>query len=93
MAAGRPVAATDVGDVRDMVATTNHPFVVEKNAAKLADAILRLLEDEKRREEIGAANARRAAEAFDQSQMFAAYRTLFDCRKGATALNPQHLGS
>jgi glycosyltransferase involved in cell wall biosynthesis len=93
MAAGRPIAATDVGDVRNMVAPENHPFIVEKNAAKLAAAILRLLEDENRREAIGAANARRAAEAFDQSRMFAAYRTLFECGKGTTALDPPHLGS
>jgi len=60
----------------------------------LTDAEMKkMLEDEKRREAIGAANARRAAEAFDQSRMFAAYRALFDCRKSTLALNPQHLGS
>ena len=93
MATGRPIAATDVGDIRNMVAPENQPFVVEKNSAKLADAILRLLEDENQRKAIGAANARRAAEAFDQSRMFAAYRGLFDCRKNTLALNPQRLGS
>jgi glycosyltransferase involved in cell wall biosynthesis len=79
MAAGRPIAATDVGDVRHMLAPENHPFVVDKNPRKLADAILGLLGDEGRREAIGTANARRAADAFDQSRMFAAYRALFDC--------------
>ena len=93
MAARRPIAATDVGDIRQMVAPENHRFVVEKNPAKLADAILRLIEDEKQRETIGAANARKAADAFDQSRMFAAYRALFDRRKVTTALDLQHLGS
>ena len=93
MAARRPIAATCVGDVRHMVAPENHRFVVEKNPAKLADAILRLLEDEKRREAIGAANAQRAADVFDQSRMFAAYRALFDHCKVATALDLQQLGS
>ena len=93
MAAGRPIAATDVGDVRQMVAPENHPFVVEKSPIKLADAILHLLEDERRREAIGAANARRAREAFDQSRMFAAYRDLFDLRESTTASDPQKLAS
>jgi len=93
MAAGRPVAATDVGDVRNMVATANHPFVVEKNSAKLADAILRLLENDKRREAIGAANARRAAEVFDQSRMFAAYQTLFGNPKAVPLSTHNTLGA
>ena len=77
MAAGRPIAATDVGDVRYMVAPENQPFVVEKTALKLADAILRLVRT-RAREEIGAANARRAADLFDETRMFAAYRVLLD---------------
>lgn len=93
MAAGRPVAATDVGDVRNMVAAENHPFVVEKTAPKLADAILQLLEDRSRREATGAANARRAAEQFDQRRMFAQYQPLFDQSREAAELRPQSLAN
>jgi glycosyltransferase involved in cell wall biosynthesis len=78
MAAGRPVAATDVGDVRDMVAEENRPFVVPRDAGSLGEAILRLLADTKEAEEIGRANRERAIAVYDQSRMFDAYRRLFD---------------
>jgi len=78
MAAARPVVATDVGDVRNMVSEENRPFIVARDAAALAEAIDALLEDPARAKRIGAANARRAREAFDQSLMFAGWRQLFD---------------
>jgi glycosyltransferase involved in cell wall biosynthesis len=78
MAAGRPVAATDVGDVRHMVCEENRPFVVTPEAPALAEAIITLLDNPNRARLIGEANARRARGGFDQSQMFASYRTLFD---------------
>jgi glycosyltransferase involved in cell wall biosynthesis len=93
MAARRPIAATDVGDIRHMVAPENHTFIVGKNTAELADAILRLLADEKRSKTIGAANAQRAADLFDQSRMFAAYRDLFDGPKNTIARDLQQFGS
>ncbi|HEV2677317.1 MAG TPA: glycosyltransferase [Aliidongia sp.] len=78
MAAGRAVVSTDVGDVRRMLAGENDPFVVERDAGRLAEAMLTLLDAPERAAAIGAANARRAREAYDQKLMFAAYRTLFD---------------
>jgi glycosyltransferase involved in cell wall biosynthesis len=85
MAAGRPVAATDVGDLRHMVAEENLPFIVEKNTTKLSQAILSLLDDPERAAAIGAANARRARELFDQQVPIAQYQRLFDgevpCRR------------
>ncbi len=77
MAAGLPVAATDVGDVRRMVAEDNRPFVVGKDTAALADALSALMAAPSRAAAIGAANARRARETFDQSLMFAAYDSLY----------------
>jgi len=82
MAAGRPVAATDVGDVRIMLSEENRPFVVAKDAARLADAIDALLDNPDHARRIGAANAARAGEMFDQSLMFDAYRGLFDGAPG-----------
>jgi len=78
MAAGRPLAATDVGDLRTMLDERNHPLLVGKDAEMLADAITTLLEDPKRAAAIGAANARRSRALFDQRLMFAAYGKLFD---------------
>jgi len=78
MAAARPVAATRVGDICHMVSEENRPFIVEKNAPALSAALMRLLDDPIKASTIGAANARRAADTFDQQRMFTAYRALFD---------------
>ena len=61
-----------------MLAEENRPFVVERSADALAAAISILLDDPGRAAAIGAANARRAREMFDQQIMFAHYRRLFD---------------
>jgi glycosyltransferase involved in cell wall biosynthesis len=77
MAAGRAVVATDVGDIRQMLAKENHPFLVERSAEQLARAIVRLLDNPAAAADIGTANARHAAEAFGQERMFEAYGRLF----------------
>lgn len=77
MAAGLPIASTDVGDVRAMVARENVPFVVSKDAATLASALLALLQDVGLRKRVGAANQAVARRDFSQDKMFAAYETLF----------------
>jgi glycosyltransferase involved in cell wall biosynthesis len=74
MAAGRPAVSTDVGDVRDMLAPENGRFVVPRDDAALADAMAALLADTALARATGAANAERAARAFDQAGMFAAWR-------------------
>lgn len=78
MAAGRAVAATEVGDVAAMVAAENRPHVVPRSSEALAAALLALLADPAYAATLGAANARRAREVFDQERMFTAYRELFD---------------
>ena len=78
MAAGRPVVATDVGDVRQMLCEENSPFVVAPEVPALAEALVTLLDNPNRARMIGEANARRARQGFDQSRMFSAYGTLFD---------------
>ena len=77
MAAGRAAAATDVGDVCRILAGENLPFVVPPDAGRLGDALLQLLSDPAARRKIGAANAARARDCFDQQAMFAAYRKLY----------------
>ena len=77
MAAGRPVVATDVGDVRSMVAEENRPLVVPAgDEAGYGAALARLIDDATLRRALGAANRRRANEVYPLARMFAAYRAL-----------------
>lgn len=78
MAAGLPAAATDVGDVRAILAEPNLPFVVPLEDAALADAMERLLGDPALRRELGAANRAKAEREYDQETMFRAHAALFD---------------
>jgi glycosyltransferase involved in cell wall biosynthesis len=77
MASGLPVASTDVGDVRTMVAQENAAAIVPRDDAALADALAGLLADPARRRAIGAANRRAAESRFDEQAMFAAHGALF----------------
>jgi glycosyltransferase involved in cell wall biosynthesis len=78
MAAGRPIAATDVGDVRTMLAADNRAYVTQRDDAKLAAALLALLDAPALRDRLGAANRARAEQEYDQHSMFQAYAALFD---------------
>jgi glycosyltransferase involved in cell wall biosynthesis len=78
MAAGLPVATTDVGDIRFMLAPENFPHIAAPDDAALAAALRSLLVQPALRAMVGAANRARVAEKFDQLQMFAAYAALFD---------------
>ncbi|GAA0540726.1 glycosyltransferase involved in cell wall biosynthesis [Rhizomicrobium palustre] len=77
MAAGLPIAATDVGDVREMVCADNRAFIVPKSAEALAGALEALLSDSEQAKSIGAMNKVMAASRYDQEQMFEAYEALF----------------
>jgi glycosyltransferase involved in cell wall biosynthesis len=70
MAAGLPIAAVDVGDLRAMVGVLNRPFVVAKSDDALADALNRLLGDRGLRERLGAGNRVHAETHYDQETMF-----------------------
>ena len=80
MASALPVAATDVGDVRHMLAPDNATaeLVTQRDDAALAMAIGRLAEDAALRARLGQANRARAEAEFDQRRMFDAYAALFD---------------
>jgi glycosyltransferase involved in cell wall biosynthesis len=77
MATGLPVAATDVGDISQMVSDENRPFVAGRNEASLADAILKLRGDPDLRARIGAANRKAAETRFGEQTMAVAYAELF----------------
>jgi glycosyltransferase involved in cell wall biosynthesis len=76
MAAGLPVAATEVGDISQMLSDGNRPFLAQRSEASLADSILRLLGDPELRAHIGAANRNVAENRFDVRTMTAAYAQL-----------------
>lgn len=78
MASGLAVAATDVGDVRALLAPENHPYVVPPDAPALAGALRPLLDDPDLRARLGAENRARVERNHDQEAMFQAYARLFD---------------
>ncbi len=78
MAAGLTVAATDVGDIAEMVAAENRPCIVPPTASALAEAGLALLSEEGLRKRIGAANRARCAEAYSERAMIERWRALWD---------------
>ena len=78
MAAGRPVAAVDVGDVAVMVAPENRPLIVPRDGeGALTAALAELLNDPARRERLGRLNQDRVAAQFSMDGMIAAYAELF----------------
>ncbi len=78
MAAGLPVAATDVGDIRSMLAAANGPYVTALDDAALAAGLRALLEQDGLRQTLGAANRAKAEQEFDQAKMFQAWAAVFD---------------
>ena len=77
MAAGLPVAATDVGDVAEMLAEPNRPFVTARDDAALAAALATLIDRPELRRDLGAANRARAERDYDEATMVRAYAELF----------------
>lgn len=78
MAAGLPIAAPNVGDVKAILAQVNRPYVAQTNsAAALGGLLFELADDAGKRKEIGQANREKAQAEFDEAQMIEAYRTLY----------------
>ena len=78
MASGLPVISTDVGDVRAMVAARNADWLTAKDDAAVAAMLRLVLDDPAARALAGAENRKKAEREFDQNEMFAAWRMLFD---------------
>jgi L-malate glycosyltransferase len=79
MAAGLPVIATDVGDIRNMVAAANRDYIIPRDdEASFAAALQKMIDDVALRKKLGQANRQRAIDAFQESDMIAAYRKLYD---------------
>ncbi|MFN4136002.1 MAG: glycosyltransferase [Novosphingobium sp.] len=78
MAAGLAIASPAVGDVPEMVAGQNCPFIVAPgDEDALARAIAALAADEALRESIGKANRARAGAEFDEAAMARRYAEVY----------------
>ena len=78
MAAGKPIAATAVGDVTAMLAEPNRPYAVPLDDDALNGALTDLVHDAALRARLGAANRARAVAVYDQRAMFDRWAALFD---------------
>lgn len=78
MAAGVAIAATDVGDVRRMLATENAEFVVHASDEKaLSNALERLLRDPSVAKQIAEANRARVRAEYSLEAMVSGYDALY----------------
>jgi glycosyltransferase involved in cell wall biosynthesis len=88
MAAGRPVVATRVGGIPDLVTDDVHGLLAERgDVAGLAHAIAQLLRDPKRRAEMGDLGRRRQRDEFDIDRLVGRIELLYEelFRAGARA--------
>lgn len=78
MAAGLPVLSTNVGDIAAMVSSENRAFITPLgDEDAYATALTHLLDNSDARATLGAANRRKAKEAFSIERMIEQYRALF----------------
>lgn len=83
MASGLPVVSTNVGDVRQMIAEENLPFIIPcEREDLLAKALQQLIANPALRRQIGRANRARALQIFDEAQMIEQYRALYSAAIG-----------
>jgi glycosyltransferase involved in cell wall biosynthesis len=79
MAAARPIAAVDVGDVRAIVGKENREFIVARDdEMALTGALEKLAVDPVLREMLGRTNQERIKAQYELDSMVAAYGALFD---------------
>ena len=77
MDAGLPIVSTRVGDVEQVVASENRPYIVKRSELELGAAMGALVTDPAARKAVGAANRRRVRRDFLAADMIAAYGQLF----------------
>jgi len=78
MAAGLPVAATDVGDIRHILTPDSTALLSSPNDPhRLGESLLALASDPALRARLGAANAARARAEFDFAAMIARYEAVY----------------
>ena len=89
MEAGLPVVATDVGDVREMVAAENRDFVVDACETALSGALDALISDASLRARVGLANRARQRSHYTLPRMVEAYGAVFERMSAAAQARRQ----
>lgn len=83
MAAGLPIVAPRVGDLARMVSEVNEPYLPpHAGVVWLRDALQPFVQDENLRKAVGAMNQIKARMHFDEAQMLARYKTLYEGAMG-----------
>ncbi len=78
MASGLPIASVCAGDVAEMVATANRPFVCEKEVPALFKSIAEFVKNPNLRADVGQLNQAKAQAEFDEGLMLKRYQTLYN---------------
>jgi len=79
MAASKPVVATDIGGVRELVIDQISGILVPpRDSDALASALVRILSDERWAEQLGRAGKRRFDEAFSRDEMVNRLRSVYE---------------
>jgi glycosyltransferase involved in cell wall biosynthesis len=76
MAAGLPVASTDVGDIRHVVSADNQAWLCGRDAKHLSQVLLQIIESPQHRHEVGDANSRIVRDRYNSSAMNQAWRNV-----------------
>jgi L-malate glycosyltransferase len=83
MAAGLAIASTPVGDVAQMVAPENRPYITPlHNEVFLRDALQPLVSHEAGRRHLGRLNQAQARAEYDEAAMVARYKALYEAALG-----------
>ncbi len=78
MAAGLPVAATDVGDIKSMVSQANQGFIKPlADEAKFYESLTTLVQHKQLREDLGMQNRLKAQAEYNESKMLGRYSLLY----------------
>jgi glycosyltransferase involved in cell wall biosynthesis len=89
MDAGLPIVSTRVGDIEQVVASENRPYIVKRSDLELGAAMGALVADPAARKAVGAANRRRVRRDFLAADMTAAYGQLFRIAAQADGKGPR----
>jgi glycosyltransferase involved in cell wall biosynthesis len=78
MAAGLPVAATDVGDIKSMVSQANQGFIKPvADESKFQESLTTLVQHQQLREDLGQQNQLKAQAEYNESKMLGRYGLLY----------------
>ena len=78
MAAARPVAATDVGDIAMMLPEAGREFITPCDDLALGQALLKLVKSPDLRSSLGQASRQKTIQNFDQADMFRKWSALLE---------------